>query len=195
MLGAIVLAAGRSTRFRSATSKLLHPLHGRPVIHWTLATLREVEADPVVVVVGPQAEAIAAACGPGIQFAHQADQRGTGHAALMARPVFERFPGDVLVLNADLPMLRAESLRRLVERHRAAGAGLTLMTATVADPHGWGRVVRREAGVIAIVEERDATAEQRRLREVNVGVYCIAPRPMSRFSSRSHRTTCRGRST
>ena len=146
------------------------------MIQWTLSALREVGAEPIVVVVGAHAEAVKAACGPGIQFVHQAEQRGTGHAALMARPAFENLPGDALVLSADLPMLKAESLRRLVDRHRATNAGVSLMTATVAEPHGWGRIVRRGGAVHAIVEERDATAEERALPEVNVGVYCLVPR-------------------
>ncbi|OFV89055.1 MAG: UDP-N-acetylglucosamine diphosphorylase/glucosamine-1-phosphate N-acetyltransferase [Acidobacteria bacterium RBG_16_68_9] len=175
-LGAIVLAAGQSTRFRSATSKLLHVLHGRPVICWTLAALRDLEAEPIVVVVGAHAEAVQAACGPGAQFVLQPEQRGTGHAALMARSALEHFSGAVLVLNADLPMLTSGSLRRLVEQHHASGAGLTVMTATVPEPHGWGRIVRHGGAIHAIVEERDATRDERALREVNVGVYCIGPR-------------------
>jgi bifunctional UDP-N-acetylglucosamine pyrophosphorylase/glucosamine-1-phosphate N-acetyltransferase len=172
---AIVLAAGRSTRFRSSQSKLVHPLGGKPMIQWLLGAVREAGASPVVVVLGHGAEEVKAACGAGIVFAYQKEQRGTGHAVLAAAPSLAGFSGDVLVLYADLPLLRVETLRRLIETHRRTGATLTVTTAVLANPHGWGRIVRDEDGrVMGIVEERDADAEIRGVREVNVGLYCMS---------------------
>jgi len=138
-----------------------------------MAALAEVRADPRVVVVGPEADELRAACGAGAVFAVQQERRGTGHAVLAARRALRGFAGDVLIVNGDLPLLRGASLRALVQRHRRAGAGLTLLTSTVDDPHGWGRIARGPRGLEAIVEERDTTPEQRALREVNVGVYCV----------------------
>ena len=174
-LGAVVLAAGRSTRFRSRGSKLVHPLAGRPLIQWSLSALREIGAQPLVVVVGYEADAVMAASGAGVAFAHQQEQRGTGHAVLATEPLLGGFAGDLLIVNPDVPLLRAETLRHLVGVHRAANATLTLATATLADAGGWGRIVRREGVVHAVVEDRDADHEVRAIREVNVGLYCVKP--------------------
>jgi bifunctional UDP-N-acetylglucosamine pyrophosphorylase/glucosamine-1-phosphate N-acetyltransferase len=176
-IGAVVLAAGRSTRFRSARSKLVHGLGGRPIIRWLLAALRAAGVAPVVVVVAPAADELRAVCGADVEFAVQRQPRGTGHAVLAAEAALRGFDGSVLVLNGDLPFLRADTVRRVIERHQSAGAALTLLTATVADPSGWGRIVRARGAVHGIVEERDANPEQRAVREVNVGLYCVrAPR-------------------
>lgn len=169
-----MLAAGRSTRFRSARSKLVHEFGGRPIINWLLGSLLDLDVAPIVVVVAPGADAVRAACGTRVQFAVQPQPRGTGDAVLSARAALQGFAGSVLLLYADLPLLRAETLRRLIETHRTTGGALTLLTATVAEPHGWGRIMRARGGAVCgIVEERDASAEQRAVREVNVGVYCV----------------------
>jgi bifunctional UDP-N-acetylglucosamine pyrophosphorylase/glucosamine-1-phosphate N-acetyltransferase len=172
-LAAIVLAAGKSKRFRSATSKLIHPLAGRPLIHWTLSCLRGLGTSPIVVVVGADADAVRAGCGTDVIFAHQAEQRGTGHATLAAQAAFTNGSGLVIVLYGDLPLLEPASLARMVATHRDTHADLTLLTATVADAHGWGRIVRQREHVSAIVEDRDATPEIKAIREVNVGIYCL----------------------
>ncbi len=168
-----MLAAGRSARFRSARSKLSHELGGRPIIQWLLGALRASDVAAIVVVVAPGADALRAACGPHAQFAVQREPRGTGHAVLAAEAALQGFDGSILLLNADLPLLSAATLRRVIDRHRSTGAGLTLLTATVPDPHGWGRIVRNRGTVCGIVEERDATPAERSAREVNVGVYCV----------------------
>src|SRR5262245_38026439 len=152
-VGAVVLAAGRSTRFRSARSKLLHELGGRPIIRWLLEALRAVEVAPVVVVVAPNADDLRAACGPGGEFAVQSEARGTGHAVLASEAALQGFAGSVLVLNADLPFLSTETLSRVIETHRAGDGQLTLLSATVSDPFGWGRVIRERDAVCRIVEE------------------------------------------
>jgi bifunctional UDP-N-acetylglucosamine pyrophosphorylase/glucosamine-1-phosphate N-acetyltransferase len=172
-IGAVVLAAGRSTRFRSARSKLVHELGGRPIIGWLLGALRALNVAPVVVVVAPDADDLRATCGAHVRFAVQREPRGTGHAALAGQTALAGFDGSLLVLYGDLPLLRAETLRRLIEAHRASGSGVSLLTATVDAPYGWGRIVREHGAVRAIVEERDATPAQRAIREVNVGVYCV----------------------
>lgn len=172
-IGAVVLAAGRSTRFRSARSKLLHELGGRSIVRWLFGALRAAEVAPVVVVVAPHADDLRAACGPAVRFAVQREPRGTGHAVLAAETALQGFSGSVLLLNADLPLLSPETLRRVIDMHRSGGSQLTLLSATVSDPFGWGRVVRERGAVCRIVEERDASAAERAVREVNVGVYCV----------------------
>jgi bifunctional UDP-N-acetylglucosamine pyrophosphorylase/glucosamine-1-phosphate N-acetyltransferase len=177
-LGAIVLAAGLGTRMRSAEAKVLHRLGGRPLIAWPLTVLRELGVARTVVVVGHQAEAVRAAAEAalaGVETVHQPEQRGTGDAVRCAAGAFAGFGGDVLVLYGDVPLVRAATLRALVDAHRAAGATLSLLTADFADPSGYGRIVRDAAGrVRGIVEERDASPEERRITEINPGFYCVA---------------------
>jgi bifunctional UDP-N-acetylglucosamine pyrophosphorylase/glucosamine-1-phosphate N-acetyltransferase len=170
----VVLAAGQSKRFRTTGSKLAHPLGGHPIIHWPLAALRRIGVAPIVVVVAPDADDVRRLCGTDVVFAVQDEPRGTGHAVLAARPALRDFDGSLVLLAGDLPRLRGETLRRLIDAHRrSAGSGLSLLTAIVDHPHGWGRIVRTDGRVQAIVEERDCTDAQRALREVNVGVYCV----------------------
>jgi bifunctional UDP-N-acetylglucosamine pyrophosphorylase/glucosamine-1-phosphate N-acetyltransferase len=173
-VGAIVLAAGLGTRMNSARAKVLHHLAGRPLISYPLAALRTAGVDPIVVVVGYQAEAVMAACAPyGVRVAVQAEQRGTGHATQAAQAALGDFSGDLLLVYGDLPFVRPDTFRRLVTAQQQASASVSLLTATVDDPTGFGRVVRDAGGrVTRIVEERDASEAQRAIREINVGVYC-----------------------
>lgn len=173
-VGAIVLAAGLGTRMKSAQAKVLHRLGGRPLIAYPLAALRSVGVDPIVVVVGYQADAVREACAPyGVRFAVQTQQKGTGHATQMARAALRDFSGDLLLIYGDLPFLRPESFRRLIAVHQRARAAVSLLTETLDDPSGFGRIERNGDGrVTGIVEDRDCSAAQRAIREVNVGVYC-----------------------
>jgi bifunctional UDP-N-acetylglucosamine pyrophosphorylase/glucosamine-1-phosphate N-acetyltransferase len=169
-----VLAAGLGTRMKSARAKVLHRLAGKPLIAYPLEALRRTGVDPVVVVVGYQADAVRAACAPyDVRFGVQKEQRGTGDAARAALPALQDFVGDVVLVYGDLPFLRAETFRRLIAAHQAAGAAVSLLTETVDVPADFGRIVRDEAGRVSqIVEYRDATETQRAIREINVGVYC-----------------------
>jgi len=173
-VGAIVLAGGLGTRMKSSLAKVLHHLAGRPLISYPLAALHSAGVDPIVVVVGHQAEAVRAACERyGVRCAVQDEQKGTGHATLCARAALADFDGDVVLVNGDLPFLRETTVRRLVAAHRAAGAAVSVLTDTIEAPHGFGRIVRDAGGQVArIVEERDAGPADRAIREINVGVYC-----------------------
>jgi bifunctional UDP-N-acetylglucosamine pyrophosphorylase/glucosamine-1-phosphate N-acetyltransferase len=181
-LAVVVLAAGHGTRMKSARAKVLHRLGGRPLIAHVLAAVGRLAPARVVVVVGHQADDVRAASvgaanghGDDIRFVHQAVRRGTGDAVRCAVPVLGDFRGDVLILYGDTPTVRAETLARLVDGHRRSGAALSLLTARFSDPTGYGRIVRDAGGALeAIVEERDANADQRRIDEVNPGVYCVA---------------------
>ncbi|HLK11674.1 MAG TPA: bifunctional UDP-N-acetylglucosamine diphosphorylase/glucosamine-1-phosphate N-acetyltransferase GlmU [Candidatus Binatia bacterium] len=176
-LGAIVLAAGLGTRMRSAEAKVLHRLGGRPLIAWPLAALGGLGMRRTVVVVGHQADAVrraAEAALPGVETVLQAEQRGTGDAVRCAAGAFAGFGGDVLILYGDVPRISAATLRALVGAHRGAGAALSLLTVGFEDPSGYGRIVRDAAGrVTRIVEERDASPEERRITEINPGFYCV----------------------
>ena len=183
-LSAVVLAAGHGTRMRSARPKPLHRLCGRPMILHVLDALAELPVDRVVVVVGHRAEWVTktliehAPAGMAIEFVEQVEQRGTGDAmavALTGLPEEEDGEdGDVVVLPGDTPLLRPGTLARLVRAHRGTDQAATLLTAVLDDPTGYGRVVRgRDDAVARVVEDGDATDDERDVREVNTSMYCF----------------------
>jgi len=170
----VVLAAGQGTRMRSSTPKVLHALGGRSMLGHVLAATEPLGAGATVVVVGAGRQMVEehlATVAPSARPVVQAEQRGSGHAAQVALDAIPDVDGAVLIVNGDAPLLRAETVRALVAEHAAAGNALTVLTAEVEDPTGLGRIVRAEGGVRAIVEERDATDDQRAIREINAGVY------------------------
>ncbi len=178
LLGVVVLAAGLGTRMRSKRAKVLHELGGRPLLRYPLAAVGTLDPERVVVVVGHQADAVRAAAEAsslrGMRTALQAEQRGTGHAVRCAVPALEGFDGDVVILYGDAPLIRPESLRRLVDTHRDRHADLTMLTMRFSDPTGYGRIVREPDGrVRGIVEQKDATEAERAITEVNPGFYCV----------------------
>lgn len=171
----VVLAAGQGTRMRSATPKVLHEIGGRSMLGHVLAAAAPLEAGTTLVVVGSGREAVEAhlaAVAPGARPVLQEEQRGSGHAARVALDAVPDLEGPVLVVNGDAPLLTPATLQALVAAHAAAGSVFTVLTAEVDDPTGLGRIVRGADGAPrAIVEEKDATDEQRAIREVNAGVY------------------------
>jgi len=177
-LAAIVLAAGKGTRMRSSRAKVLHELLGRPLVCYPIELARALGADPVVAVLGHQREAVEAALlarfGAGaVSVVEQAEQRGTGHAVRLAMPALARMAeGMVLVLYGDVPLLRRETLEELVGTARRYNC-LALVTATPPDATGYGRILRDERGhVIGVVEQKDASADERAITEINAGIYC-----------------------
>lgn len=170
----VVLAAGLGTRMRSGRAKALHPLAGRPLVRHVLAAASAIGPGKTVVVLGHQADRVREACeGFGAEFVMQHEQLGTGHAVRQAGSAIADASGPVVVLCADTPLLSPETLERLVEHHAKSKAAVTLLTANVDDPFGYGRVVRGKSGVLAVVEEKDATTAQKKIREVNGGIYCF----------------------
>ncbi len=183
-LAAVILAAGQGTRMKSALIKVLHPLAGRQMIGHVIAAVRGVGADRIVCVVGFQGTRVrdALAAVPGIAFAVQEDQLGTGHALQCASEALEGFEGDVLVCCGDTPLLTDTTLREVVREHRRHDVPATLLVAELDDPSGYGRVRLDSRGFVeAIVEERDADDDTRDVRLINTGVYCFtwpAVRPL-----------------
>ena len=178
----IVLAAGAGTRMRSTTPKVLHTLAGRSMISHALHAIAAVEPRHLAVVVGSDREPVSAAVtalaeelGRDVTIAVQEEQRGTGHAVgcgLTALP--DDFTGTVVVTAGDVPLLDANTLADLIDAHGAESAAATVLTTTVADPTGYGRILRtQDREVIGIVEQADATEKQREIREVNAGVYAF----------------------
>jgi bifunctional UDP-N-acetylglucosamine pyrophosphorylase/glucosamine-1-phosphate N-acetyltransferase len=179
----LVLAAGKGKRLRSKKIKLLHPVAGRPMVAHVLDVARALRPARVVTVIGHQAEQVREALADvATEFVVQREQLGTGHAVLQAaRRISGPTGSTLLILNGDLPTLRPATLRKLVQRHRRAGAALSVRTAAVSDPTGYGRIVRDERGeFVRIVEEADARAGERSIDEVNCGLYCADPRALLR---------------
>jgi len=176
-LTVLVLAAGQGKRLRSKTIKLLHPVAGRPMVAHVLDAAGALRPQRLVTVIGHQGDAVREALRESAtRFVVQREQLGTGHAVLQAAREIRAGGGPLLILNGDLPTLRSDTLRRLVTRHRRSGASLSLLTAEIPDPSGYGRVVRDERGRVArIVEDKDATADEARIGEINCGIYCADP--------------------
>lgn len=160
----------------SSLPKVLHPVGGAPLLAHVLQACRQAGASPLHVVVGHGREQVQAAFAGqrDLVWVVQPEQLGTGHAVLMCQPALDGFRGDVLVIAGDMPLIQADTLRRLVEVHRREGAALSLATAELADPGGYGRIVRDANGrITAIVEHADCSPEQRRIHEVNISYYCF----------------------
>ncbi len=170
----ILLAAGKGTRMKSQTPKVLHPLLGQPMLAYALQAVATATGRRPIVVVGHAAEQVQAAFADQAAFALQDPPLGTGHAVQAARAAVPEGVRWVLVSNGDMPLLTADTLRRLLEAQQAHDGPITMLTVEVDDPRGFGRVVRFPDGrVQAIVEEADATEAQKRIRELNVGAYCF----------------------
>lgn len=170
----IILAAGLGTRMKSEQVKVLHPLLGRPMIFFAADLALGLGAEKTVLVVGHQAEEVQKALtGKPVEFALQKMQLGTGHAVQQAMPHLQGSRGEILVLCGDVPLLRPETLRNLISSHRETGAAVTLLTTHVPDPAGYGRIVRSPSGnILKIVEEKDASEQEKAIREINTGIYC-----------------------
>jgi len=176
-LDVIVLAAGQGKRMRSALPKVLHPLGGRPLLGHVLDTARALGARHTVVVHGHGAEAVRNTfAGADAKWVLQREQLGTGHAVQQAAPLVGS-DGQALILYGDVPLVRVETLKRLID---AAGDGVAITTAELADPRGYGRIVRDANGsVMRIVEEKDASADERAIREINAGLMVLPARRLA----------------
>ena len=176
MLAVAVLAAGKGTRMKSALPKVLQPLAGATLVERVLASAANLQPERRLLIVGHQAERVEQQLANvgGLEFVLQQPQNGTGHAVQQLIPALQDFEGELLVLNGDVPLLRAETIDALVSQHRSSGADVTLLTARLADPTGYGRVFADASGSVSgIVEHRDCTEEQRRNTLTNAGIYCF----------------------
>ena len=175
----VILAAGRGTRMRSSKPKVLQPLLFRPMLHHVLDVAQALPHRSVSVVVGHGAEDVRESCrGYSVQFFTQERQLGTAHALRCAEPFLARQEGEVLVLSGDTTLLAESTLSGLLRAHAESGARATVATARVAEPAGYGRVIRRDGAVVDIREHADCSAQERLIDEINGGVYCFAIRPL-----------------
>ncbi len=170
-LDVIIMAAGQGTRMKSATIKILHTAAGRPIIDYVLDLAAEICTRQPVMIVGHQREAVQQAVGGRARYAVQDVQKGTGHAVLQAAPLLDG-AGHVLILSGDVPLTRPETLQRLLDEHEQSQNALTLLTMKLDDPAMYGRIVRDAGGAVArIVEAKDASEDEKRINEVNAGIY------------------------
>lgn len=172
----VILAAGKGTRMKSDLPKVLHPLLGKPMIDYALTAAQKAAAQRPVLVIGHQSELIESALiNRDCDFVYQEEQLGTGHAVLQAKKLLEGKTDFILVTYGDMPAVRSSTLKKLIDTQRENSQGpLTMLTVTVEDPRGFGRVVRDEHGAItAVIEDADATPVQREIRELNAGMYCF----------------------
>jgi bifunctional UDP-N-acetylglucosamine pyrophosphorylase/glucosamine-1-phosphate N-acetyltransferase len=179
-LNILIMAAGKGTRMVSNRAKVLHPVCGVPMLRFIYDAAALLGPEEIVVVIGHDADLVRACLkGKKARFVLQAEQRGTGHAVMVARKGLEGMSGDLLVLYGDTPKIRPDTLRKLVDCHHVSGAATTLLTTRTDAPCGYGRILRDADGrIVAIVEEKDATPEQRRITEINPGLYCFRIPPM-----------------
>ena len=171
---AIVMAAGKGTRMKSKKSKLVQKIFGKEVVRRAVENAKNAGVQDIVAVVGYQKEEVMAVLGDTVKYAFQEDMMGTGHAVLMAKEYLQGKKGKVLVLNGDVPLIRPETLNKLIEKSIENKEYATLLTAIYDNPKGYGRIIRDEGGnVSAIVEEKDTTEEQKEIKEINAGIYCF----------------------
>jgi bifunctional N-acetylglucosamine-1-phosphate-uridyltransferase/glucosamine-1-phosphate-acetyltransferase GlmU-like protein len=165
---------------KSGMPKVLHKVSGKTMIERVIRTAAAVSPDTVTVIVGHRADAVRDQLGniPNVSFALQEPQLGTAHALQQAEPLLTGRLGTLVLLSGDVPLLTGDTLQRLVERHRGSGAAATVVTATVERPYGYGRIVRTRGRISRIVEERDASPTQRKINEINSGIYAFDLAPL-----------------
>ena len=172
MFTSVILAAGMGTRMKSKMPKVLHKVCGKPLSKWVIDASKAAGADKVCAVVGHKAETVKEVLGDVCEFALQAEQKGTGHAVMQAMDVIKNSKGEVVILNGDTPLITAETINKAIEYHKNNGNQATVITAILDDATGYGRIVRDNDGsVLKIVEQKDASKEEKKINEVNSGMY------------------------
>jgi UDP-N-acetylglucosamine pyrophosphorylase len=172
----VIMAAGKGTRMKDPSkAKVMYKVLGMPMIHYVLDVAYALNANRVVVIAGYQREAVMAyvkQSHPKTEFVVQAEQLGTGHAMMQTREALKNYDGDVIVLSGDVPLLTVQSMQRLIDHHQNMHAVATILTAVYSDPTGYGRIIRNADGSVKkIVEHKDATEEERQVKEINSGIY------------------------
>ncbi|HMJ25472.1 MAG TPA: bifunctional UDP-N-acetylglucosamine diphosphorylase/glucosamine-1-phosphate N-acetyltransferase GlmU, partial [Pyrinomonadaceae bacterium] len=197
-LDILILAAGLGTRMKSRMAKVLHKLGGRPLIAHVCRTAMLLEPRRTHVIIGHQAEAVRAAVEQELGkhdagFLVQTEQRGTGDAVMVAREALANANSTVLILSGDVPLVRFETLQKLIEQHRTDRASCTILSVRLENPTGYGRIIRDEGGrFLKIVEEKDATEDERQVREINAGIYCFESKKLFQALERVRPTNSQG---
>jgi len=175
-ISVVILAAGLGTRMKSDKAKVLHEVAERPMILYVVEVAQKAAGDDIIVVVGHQAQKVREIISEIAQlhFAYQEKQLGTAHAVLCALPCIPDHCDEVVILSGDVPLILPETITGLVEDHLACYRDISLLAVELKNPYGYGRILRDDSGqIIGIIEEKDATAEQRKIKLINAGIYCI----------------------
>ena len=177
-LAVVILAAGKGTRMKSELPKVFHEILGEPMLTYVMKTVEKLAPRKTLLVVGHMRELIMDYYKKlPVEFVVQDQQQGTGHAVMMAEPALKDFDGTVMVLAGDVPLISEKTLRRLVEFHEEKGAAVTDLTAILGDAGNYGRVIRQDSGeILKIVEKKDASLEELKIREINTGTFCFDSR-------------------
>ncbi len=171
---AVVMAAGKGTRMKTNKSKVVHKIYGKELISRVVETVQKAGISDIVTVVGHKRDEVEKVLGDSVKYAYQEELLGTGHTAMQAIPYLKGKKGKVVVLYGDVPLVRPDTIKKLIAKSIANQEDATILTALYNNPTGYGRVVRDESGnVKAIVEERDATEEEKKITEINGGIYCF----------------------
>ena len=180
---AVILAAGQGTRMKSKLPKVLHQALGKPMVQWVLDCLSQAGVQDKIAVLGHGGEQVAPVVGQQAAVVYQTEQLGTGHAVMEAAPALPADNDCVLVICGDTPLLRAETIRQLIAQHAREGNAVTILTACTENPTGYGRIVRQGQQISAIVEQKDASEEQKQIKEINTGTYCFDQKFLLQFLS------------
>lgn len=171
---AVILAAGKGTRMKSKLYKVLHPVCGKPMVQHVIDQVSKLHIEEIVTIIGHGAEKVKAQLGSSSLYALQEEQLGTAHAVMQAEAHLASKKGTTLVVCGDTPLIKAETMEALLKQHETQGAKASVLTATVEDPTGYGRIIRNAEGFVEkIVEHKDATDEEKKVKEINTGTYCF----------------------
>jgi len=179
-LATVILAAGKGTRMKSDLPKVLHIVDNKPMLIHIIGLAKKIDSERIINILGHKKDLIIDTIEfESVEYVIQVPQLGTGHAVQQAYPLLKDFDGDVLVLSGDVPLLRKSTIEKMLKIHRDTGSGATVLTAIFEDPHGYGRVIRKNDDTLDyIVEEKDCTDEQRKIKEINAGIYIFKSREL-----------------
>ena len=185
MFTSVILAAGMGTRMKSEMPKVIHKVCGKPLAKWVIDASKDAGADAVLTITGHKSDMVRETIGNACEYALQAEQKGTGHAVMQAADFIKAHKGNVVILNGDTPLITAETITKAIEYHTSEGNFATVITAVLDDATGYGRIVRgADGGVLKIVEHKDATDEERKINEINSGMYVFESDALSSALSR-----------
>lgn len=171
----LILAAGQGTRMKSGLAKVLHQLRGKPLVDHVVRSAQKAGISKTVVIIGHQAEKVKQALKDlKVEFVLQAEQKGTGHAVMQALPIIEKFTGDLLVLYGDVPLIKPQTIKSLLDEHRAGKNACTMLTTIIEQPGSYGRIIRDQGGSVSkIVEAKDASPDELAIKEINPAIYAF----------------------
>jgi bifunctional UDP-N-acetylglucosamine pyrophosphorylase/glucosamine-1-phosphate N-acetyltransferase len=173
-ISVVILAAGAGTRMKSSLPKVMHNLSGKPLIKWVIDSVSALKPDDIILVLGCGAEAVEKYLSEsGVRIVYQKEQLGSGHALMQAEKVLKNYKGNILVVSADVPLVKSSTLSSLAGNNKKTGASVTVLAAKVENPSGYGRIVRNGSFLEKIVEEKDAAPAEKCIKEINSGIYCF----------------------